>query len=114
MVGPPSGNCILLPDTTMQTQDQKYDSSSGCLIHLFWLIVGNVALLIVAGQILFHTGGRFSVFDAIYWLFVVLILAARYADIRFFKGTTVDGKPSTLKDLRAMRSSSLFLPGLYG
>jgi hypothetical protein len=84
----------------MQTQDQKYDSSSGCLIHLFWLIVGNVALLIVAGQILFHTGGRFSVFDAIYWLFVVLILAARYADIRFFKGTTVDGKPSTLEDLR--------------
>jgi hypothetical protein len=30
----------------------------------------------------------------------LLLLAARYADIRYFKGTTAEGKPSTLEDWR--------------
>jgi len=84
----------------MQTQERKYDSCSGCFIHLFWLLLGNLALLIVAGRLLFHTGGMFSLLDAVYWLLVVLILLARYADIRYFKGAAADGKPCSLEDWR--------------
>jgi len=36
----------------------------------------------------------------VYWSVVVLIIAARYADIHYFKGTTADRKPSTLDDWR--------------
>ena len=64
------------------------------------LILGNLALLAVGGQLLFHPRGWFSALDAVYWLLVALVLAARYADIRYFKGTTAEGKPSTLEDWR--------------
>ncbi len=84
----------------MPTQDQEYDSPSGCLIHLFWLVLGNAVLVVVAGQLLLHPKGWFSGLDAVYWSFVALILAARYADVRYFKGITVEGKPSTLEDWR--------------
>ena len=84
----------------MPTQDPDFDSSSGCLLRLFWLLLGNAVLVIVALQILIRVGGVFSGLDVVYWSVVALILAARYADIRYFKGTTAEGKPSTLEDWR--------------
>jgi hypothetical protein len=84
----------------MATQDQGSESSSGCLLRLFWLLLGNAMLVIVAIQIPARAGGSFTGLDALYWLFVLMILAARYADIRYYKGTTAEGKPSTLEDWR--------------
>lgn len=84
----------------MPTQDQEPDAPSGCLLRLFWLILGNLALIAVAAQLLLHPRGWISGLDAAYWLFVALILAARYADIRYYKGTTADGKPCKLEDWR--------------
>lgn len=84
----------------MPSQDQKYDSPAGCLLRLFWLLLGNAALVLVVLQLLLHPGGWFSGLDAVYWSVVVLIVAARYADICYYKGTTAEGKPSTLEDWR--------------
>ena len=84
----------------MPSHDQEYDSLSGCLLRLFWFFLGNAALVLVAVQLLLQPRGWFSGLDAVYWSVVVLILAARYADIRYYKGTTAEGKPFTLEDWR--------------
>jgi hypothetical protein len=42
----------------------------------------------------------FSRLDVVYWTVVILILAARYADIRYFKGTTAEGNPCSIDDWR--------------
>jgi hypothetical protein len=95
----------------METQDRKNDSSAGCLIHLFWLLLGNIMLLVVAGQ-LFSGGGKFSWLDILYWLLVFLILLARYADIRYFKGATIEGRPSSMQDWRRHALILILLAGL--
>ena len=84
----------------MPSQDREHDSASGCLLRLFWLLLGNALLVIVALQILVREWGGFSGLDVAYWSVVLLLLAARYADVRYFKGTTAEGKPSTLGDWR--------------
>ncbi|MBN1854784.1 MAG: hypothetical protein JW829_18775 [Pirellulales bacterium] len=82
----------------MPTEEREQEGSSGCLFRLFWMILGNLVLFFVAVQLLFHPRGWFSSLDVVYWLTTVLILVARYADIRFFQGTTAEGKPATLRD----------------
>ncbi len=76
----------------MPTQDPNHESSSGCLLRIFWMFLGNAVLAIVALQIL-RAGRALSVLDGVYWLVVVLSLVARYADIHYFKGTDADGNP---------------------
>jgi hypothetical protein len=84
----------------MPSQDPQQDAPSGCLFRLFWMILGNMALLAVAGQLLTCPRGWFSGLDVAYWSVVALLIAARYADIRYCKGTTGEGKPCTLEDWR--------------
>jgi hypothetical protein len=81
-------------------QDEGHGPASGCLLRLFWLFLGNVALALVAARILFRAEGLFSLLDAIYWSLVVLLIAARYADIRYCRGATAEGKPASLRDWR--------------
>lgn len=82
-----------------QTPTQsEYTPPQGCLLRLFWMAFGNLALLAVAGLIVERNA--FSIFDAIYWLLVIALAAARYADIRRFNGLTVDGEPATAVHLR--------------
>lgn len=84
--------------------EQKEDGPAnasvlGCLIPAFWMLVGNgvlavCALAIAAGET------SFGVADACYWITVACLLAARYADIRYFSGKTSEGKPATMAHYR--------------
>ena len=74
------------------------DESQGCLgvlLRLFWM-VGGVAILIFAGldMVLKNHGASTIV---LYWLTVVAIIVARFVEIRFFRGQTLDGKPATMR-----------------
>ncbi len=84
--------------------EQKEDvpanaSVLGCLIPTFWMLAGNgilalSALAIAAGETLF------GIADVFYWATVGCLLAARYADIRYFAGKTSEGKPATMAHYR--------------
>lgn len=76
----------------------EYDRPQGCLLRVFWMAVGNVALLTLAGFIL--SQGRFSLLDGGYWAVVAALVGARYADIVRFRGQTADGTPATVTHLR--------------
>jgi hypothetical protein len=76
----------------------EYSRPQGCLLRLFWLAFGNLALLALAALIVERSA--FSAIDGIYWLVVVALAVARYLDIRRFDGLTIDGEPATPTHLR--------------
>ena len=81
-------------------EDYGYDPPAGCLLRLFWMVVGNVILLFCAYGIIQHPSSLLGIADVFYWAIVGSLLAARYVDIRYFQGTTSDGDPASLADWR--------------
>ena len=81
-------------------EDHEYASPAGCLLRLFWMMIGNVLLLFCAYGIIQHRSSVLSIADALYWAIVGSLLATRYVDIRYFHGTTGDGDPASLADWR--------------
>jgi hypothetical protein len=71
----------------------------GCLIPTFWMLVGNGILALCAVAIAAGTA-VFGATDLLYWLTVVCLLGARYADIRYLGGKTADGEPATMAHWR--------------
>ena len=68
----------------------------GLLARLVWLLVGNVALLVVL--VLVVERKSFSFLDAIFWAIVAVQLFIRYADLKWLKGLGADAQPATKKD----------------
>jgi hypothetical protein len=68
---------------------------SGCLVRLFWMGIGNVALALCAVAILRHQGGFLSAADIVYWVLVPAMIVARFVDIRRFDGRTAAGAPAS-------------------
>ena len=80
------------------TPQVPYDRPQGCLLRLFWMVAGNLALFALMLSI-FNQGG-FSLLDGVYWLVVVALAVARYIDITHFAGMTADGTPASLVHFR--------------
>ena len=80
------------------TPQIAYDRPEGCLLRLFWMVAGNLALFALVFSI-FNQGG-FSLLDGAYWLVVVALAASRYVDIKRFAGLTIHGTPATQAHLR--------------
>ena len=95
----------------MSSQDRPYDAPWGCLLRLFWFLLGNIILVIVAVKLLLQPTRWFSGLDVFYWSVVVLIVAARYAEIRYFQGSAGDGKLATLQDWRRFAIVTLLSAG---
>ncbi len=87
----------------------------GCLIPMFWMLVGNGILALCAVAIVGGETDLFGVADVFYWLTVGSLVTARYVDIRYLSGRTAEGKPATMAHWRrysiiliGRRSCSLF------
>ena len=78
-----------------QPQDQ---SPAGCLARLVWMLIGNLALVVLAFAIYESTG--WTIADPAYWLIMALVIGARYVDIAKFEGTTMNDEPATMAHFR--------------
>ena len=86
-------------DRTEQTSRQsEYQSPAGCLSRLFWMGLGNIALVMVA--LIVYKSAGWSIADLAFWLTVGLLICARYIDIVRYQGTTADGEPATTAHFR--------------
>ena len=85
---------------TQKCQNPEYDSASGCLLRVFWMLIGNLILLFCALGIFQNRSGFLGVADAFYWAAVGSLLAARYVDIRYLQGRTAEGNPASLAHWR--------------
>jgi len=70
----------------------------GCLLRLFWMMFGNVALLLAGMQV--AASERIGGADAIYGAVVLALILARYADVTWFRGMTNQAEPATKTHLR--------------
>lgn len=71
---------------------------TGCVLRLFWMGLGNFALVICA--VLAARRPAPSLLDGIYALIVVSLIIARYVDISRYRGETVDGDPASMSHWR--------------
>lgn len=75
------------------------DSLVGCFARLFWMAIGNIALILVAIGILRKPAWTFSWLDAAFWAVVLGVLGVRYLEVTRLGGLDVDGKPVTRRTL---------------
>lgn len=75
------------------------DNNLGCLLRVYWMMVGN-ALVAFAAYNIAQTRGELTLTDVIYWLFVASLIAARHVDIRHLHGLTSEGQPASMRDWR--------------
>ncbi len=79
-----------------KSEATECSSPTGCFLRLFWMMIGNAALLICAFGIVQHRSSMVSMADAFYWAVVGCLLAVRYADIQYFDGLTAEGEPASM------------------
>jgi hypothetical protein len=84
-----------------QEKQELQPEAIGCLpflLRLTWMVLGNLALFIIAGLIAKRSLP--IVMDIIFFAIVLGLIVVRYLDITKFKGLTSDEKPATIKDFR--------------
>jgi len=70
-------------------------SSIGCLFRVIW-IVGILPLGILAANMGIERRTSLSIVDLVFWCLVAALIGARFADVKWFKGTTAKGEPATM------------------
>lgn len=77
---------------------QPPDNPAGCLVRIFWMAIGGLALMFLAAAI--FRRGAFSILDVVYWLVVAATAGARFIDVTRFQGRTASGEPATVAHVR--------------
>jgi len=81
------------PDFNVPSQTT---SCLSVLIRIFWMMIGNMALGLFAAFIVINRIPYFSIHDFIYWIVVVMLITARYIDVKKMNGLTAEGEPATI------------------
>jgi len=76
--------------------DKATDSVLGLFLRLYWIMIGNAVLAIAAVFPVAYPQLLTAPLLGIYVLGVATLIAARYIDIRYCGGQTVDGTPANL------------------
>lgn len=82
-----------------QTPTQvEYQSLAGCLPRIFWMGLGNVAL--IGGALAIYKSAGWTIADLFFWIVVGALIGVRYVDIVRYQGTTAHGEPATKAHLK--------------
>jgi hypothetical protein len=86
----------------IETAPPTSENSSciGLILRLFWMAFGSFALALCAIKVTLEYPRNLPVLTASVFLLAILMIVARYADIRYFSGKTCDGDPATMAHLR--------------
>ena len=87
---------------------RKTDSVLGLFLRLYWIMIGNAMLAITAALPVAYPRLSIAPLLAGYALSIAALIAARYVDIRYCGGQTVDGTPADLGHFR--RYVTILLP----
>jgi hypothetical protein len=85
------------PHQSAASSSETRQNTAGCLLRLYWMIVGYLIAVLCGVSIVNHHGD-FSIVDVIYWVAILGVLAARWVDIKRFGGTRADGQAATMRD----------------
>lgn len=78
---------------------QERHEATGCLLRVYWMLLGNVLVFLLAYGIAMR-GVYLTRIDLAYWLAAASLPLVKFIDIRFMRGTTADGAPATMSHWR--------------
>lgn len=73
---------------------------AGCLLRVFWLLIGNAAIYLALATIAATRPPLPSPLDFVVGITLILMIAARWLDITRNDGRTASGEPATLRHWR--------------
>jgi hypothetical protein len=76
----------------------EYSSFGSFVLRFFWMVLGNVALVLCAALVAKGTAPIAT--SVAFFAIAIGLIVVRYVDIVRFKGDTSEGKPATLTDWR--------------
>ncbi len=88
-------------DQTINKTDlttSKQDSIFGLLARVFWMLLGNMVLVITIIIIFQHKGQMFHTADLVFWITVAVLVLVRYLDIKVWGGLTAAAQPASMAD----------------
>ena len=91
-----------MPETAVP-RPPKTDSSPrflGAVARLYWMLLGNAVLALIAFRIAQPGPGRTWISDVAFWTVAASLVLVRYLDIVRLDGTTASGEPASLRDWR--------------
>jgi len=100
---------MAVPDKTLPDQSEGKVGCLPALARLYWLAGGNVVLIFCAIYIVLRKAG-FTVY-LLYVLSVISLIVIRFIDIKFFKGETMNGEPTSLGHWRRYTLGLLVFAG---
>jgi len=87
------------PQVEQRPETQPQTAPTGCLLRVYWMLLGNAVVALCAYAIT-QAEGMLTAADAAYWLAAGAVIGARYVDVHYLGGTTAEGEPPTPKDWR--------------
>lgn len=85
-----------MPDLQPANSTPAHTSVTGLFLRSFWMVFGVLALVAISGGLWSRSGDSVVSWSLLFWLDVGLIVAARYTDIRYYQGETVNAEPADL------------------
>jgi hypothetical protein len=92
MAHPPGANVPTPP------VEKNPNEGKSLLARFIWMMGGTVVLVFCLFSVAKGRETFFSAADVVFWCFALLMIAARYADVRHFGGATSSGEPATMRD----------------
>jgi len=84
---------------TPDKESMQYDSPVGCLVRLIWMM-GFLPLLVFAFYIGMERITDLSLIDVLFWGLAAVLIGARFADVKWFGGSTAKGEPANMATWR--------------
>jgi hypothetical protein len=115
MVGPPFSDIILLEANMSADTNQSSQNLLGTFARLYWMLFGNLAMLFT-GFVIARSGNALYP-SILYFLILISVISARYADVKFLNGQLADvSGPATINDWKkySISISLLSFAGLAG
>jgi len=77
-----------------------YTPIGSLIARLYWLVLGHVTVILLGAAIYTNQLHYQLVFNILYAIAVVACSVARFVDIKYYKGATTEGEPSTMAHWR--------------
>jgi hypothetical protein len=78
----------------------KQRGALAILARIFWMFLGNFALMICVANIFMGESSSTRASDIIFWCVVPAMIIVRFLDIKFLDGQTATGGPASIKHWR--------------
>jgi hypothetical protein len=82
------------------TDRPEYTPLSAVLPRLYWMVFGNIILLLTVVTTMMGSFQNLVVASVVFWANATCMVIVRYLDIRFFRGETVDSQVATMAHWR--------------